>query len=117
MLSRGPAVLTVSGFEGQICDIEVWDAPLSSDRIDYYMKDYNFHGNLLSWSNAGLSTSGPALLRNKFLQQPIRANNPDAGPMREKVKSLKRGHRERMREGWRRGGRDGRNRERMRERL
>lgn len=70
----GEPVLDVSGFDGQVTDIEVWDSPLDDRQIFSYMNNYYSGGNVLTWSNIEYKCRGSILLENAFTErqkQPI----------------------------------------------
>ncbi|RVE72501.1 hypothetical protein OJAV_G00038690 [Oryzias javanicus] len=71
----GEPVITFSGFDGQLTDVQVWDYPLRYKEIFSYMSFYRpVQGSLLSWSNIRYSLQGRSLLEDSYewqMVQPI----------------------------------------------
>ncbi|XP_024119424.1 uncharacterized protein LOC112140651 isoform X2 [Oryzias melastigma] len=68
-------VITFSGFDGQLTDVQVWDYPLRYKEVFFYMSFYRpVQGSLLSWSNIRYSLQGRSLLEDSYewqMKQPI----------------------------------------------
>lgn len=83
--SREP-VLDVSGFDGHVMDLEVWDYPLEYRQIYSYMQDYGPSGSVLTWSRIGYQINGRVLLEDTF-------NRRQRQPIRDKGRVLRVKHR------------------------
>ncbi|XP_056251210.1 uncharacterized protein LOC130181244 [Seriola aureovittata] len=62
-------VIEVSGFDGQVTDVQMWDYPLSYREVTDYMNGgvYRlYRGSVLSWSNINYSRSGNVLLEDVY---------------------------------------------------
>lgn len=69
--------LCVSGFEGQLTDVQVWDYPLSYRTIRDYMSNARFpSGTILTWSQISFSPGGQILLEDSY-------DNMEYGPITE----------------------------------
>uniref|UniRef100_A0A3P9KN67 Pentraxin n=1 Tax=Oryzias latipes TaxID=8090 RepID=A0A3P9KN67_ORYLA len=65
----GEPVITFSGFDGQLTDVQVWDYPLRYKEVLYYMSHGYYgsvQGSLLTWSNIRYSLQGRSLLENSY---------------------------------------------------
>ncbi|KAK2861663.1 hypothetical protein Q5P01_001196 [Channa striata] len=65
----GEPVITFSGFDGQVTDVQVWDYPLHYGEIYNYMAygAYgSYQGSVLSWSNVKYSIRGNTLLEDAY---------------------------------------------------
>ncbi|KAJ0002536.1 hypothetical protein NQD34_007685 [Periophthalmus magnuspinnatus] len=72
----GERVLDVSGFDGQVTDLEVWDYPLRYTQVLSYMKNYGSSGTVLTWSNIAYRPRGNILFEETYAlrqKQPIRS--------------------------------------------
>nr|XP_061833677.1 C-reactive protein-like [Nerophis lumbriciformis] len=57
----GEPVVAMSGFDGQVTDLQVWDYPLTYYTILTYMNRW-LSGSVLTWSNIGYSLTGSTIL-------------------------------------------------------
>ncbi|XP_022597778.1 cell wall integrity and stress response component 4-like [Seriola dumerili] len=70
-------VIAVSGFDGQVTDVQMWDYPLSYREVTDYMNGgvYRlYRGSVLSWSYINYSLSGNVLLEDVYeiqAKQPV----------------------------------------------
>ncbi|XP_036420370.1 mucosal pentraxin-like [Colossoma macropomum] len=66
----GQAELTISGFEGQVSDVYVWDSALSVKNLYCYLTlNHSFPpGSVLDWKHIQYSTSGYALLEPTYVR-------------------------------------------------
>ncbi|XP_012687911.2 serum amyloid P-component-like isoform X1 [Clupea harengus] len=66
----GPATMTLSGFEGQVTDIHMWDKVLPLSGLRSYNQGWGYpFGNMLSWRDMGYTSQGYAILENAFESQ------------------------------------------------
>uniref|UniRef100_A0AAV2MLN0 Pentraxin (PTX) domain-containing protein n=1 Tax=Knipowitschia caucasica TaxID=637954 RepID=A0AAV2MLN0_KNICA len=71
MVWSGEPVVDISGFDGQVTDLEVWDYPLQYREVFYYMS-YGSRGTVLTWSNIAYQPRGSGiLLENSYNFQQI----------------------------------------------
>lgn len=62
--------MTLSGFEGQVTDIHVWDKALPLSSLRSYNQGWGYpSGNMLSWQNMSYSSDGYAILENAYSSQ------------------------------------------------
>ncbi|KAM3621954.1 uncharacterized protein V6R79_018249 [Siganus canaliculatus] len=91
----GEPVLEVSGFDGQVTDVQVWDYPLSYRQIrDYMMSGVytSYGGSALTWSSIGFQKSGNSLLEDVYEQQakqPMSSRGHGGKTMRMKKMMMK----------------------------
>ncbi|XP_026204235.1 A-agglutinin anchorage subunit-like [Anabas testudineus] len=68
----GERVIDLSGFDGQVTDVQVWDHPLRYGEVYNYMTRGVFgpySGSVLSWSSVFYSIRGNTLLEDAYEQQ------------------------------------------------
>ncbi|XP_062372796.1 serum amyloid P-component-like [Sardina pilchardus] len=66
----GPPVMTLSGFEGQVTDIHMWDKALPLASLRSYNQGWGYPaGNLLSWREASYTSQGYAVLEDAYSSQ------------------------------------------------
>ncbi|XP_076145910.1 serum amyloid P-component-like [Alosa pseudoharengus] len=66
----GPPAMTLSGFEGQVTDIHVWDKALPLSSLRSYNQGWGYpSGNLLSWREASYTSQGYAVLEDAYSSQ------------------------------------------------
>ncbi|XP_029902356.1 uncharacterized protein LOC115355639 [Myripristis murdjan] len=88
----GAPVIDISGFDGQVTDVQVWDFPLPYTEIFSYMNNGDFspyRGNVITWSQVSYSARNNALLEDRYdwqLKRPIGGGDGRHGPMGEKMK-------------------------------
>lgn len=61
----GVPQLRMSGFDGQVTDLQVWDHPLQYSEVSRYMK-YGGGGTLLTWCNIVFNSSGSVLVEDSY---------------------------------------------------
>ncbi|KAM4613447.1 uncharacterized protein ACJ7VT_011541 isoform 2-T2 [Polymixia lowei] len=89
-LWTGKPVIDISGFDGQVTDVQVWNYPLRYRDIYNYMSyGYygSYHGSVLTWSQISYSLRGDALLEDTYDSQesrPIKRRDREHGRMGEK---------------------------------
>uniref|UniRef100_A0A8C6TG26 Pentraxin (PTX) domain-containing protein n=1 Tax=Neogobius melanostomus TaxID=47308 RepID=A0A8C6TG26_9GOBI len=66
MVWSGEPVLKVSGFDGQVTDLEVWDSPLENTEIFRFMQNYGSSGTVLTWSNIAYTPNGNVLIEDTY---------------------------------------------------
>lgn len=65
----GEPVIDVSGFDGQVTDLQMWDYPIHYRQILDYMSNRIYEsspGSVLTWSSIGYSLRGDTLLEDTF---------------------------------------------------
>ncbi|XP_077430524.1 uncharacterized protein LOC144057121 isoform X2 [Vanacampus margaritifer] len=74
----GEPVIAMTGVDGQVTDLQMWDYPLSYVAILNYMTPLSYgwpRGSVLTWSNIRYSLTGHALLEDAYEQRRV-AKNP-----------------------------------------
>ncbi|XP_072296092.1 uncharacterized protein [Eucyclogobius newberryi] len=92
MVWSGEPVLDISGFDGQVTDLEVWNYPLKYEHVWSYMQNYGSRGTVLSWSNIAYTSNGQVLFEDTYaprLKQPISSSEGQEQPIRSKQKYRK----------------------------
>lgn len=105
----GTPVVKVSGFDGQVTDLEVWDYPLEDSEIFIFMHNYRCTGTVLTWSNIAYQSNGDILMEDTYSlgqsephhnsereEQPIRSKQGRG--QRHKYRKLLSGRRQRKRQ-------------------
>lgn len=66
----GTPAMTLSGFEGQVTDIHVWDQALPLSGLRSYNQGWGYpSGNLLNWRDMSYTSDGYAVLENAYGSQ------------------------------------------------
>ncbi|KAK7899426.1 hypothetical protein WMY93_020279 [Mugilogobius chulae] len=92
MLWSGEPVVDVSGFDGQVTDLEVWDYPLKYGQVFSYMQNYGSSGTVLSWSNIAYRYRGNVLFEETYalrLRQSISSSDKQEEPISNRLKFRK----------------------------
>ncbi|XP_077385503.1 uncharacterized protein LOC144023671 [Festucalex cinctus] len=74
----GEPVIAMSGVDGQVTDLQVWDYPLSYNAILNYMTPPSYgwpRGSVLTWSNIRYTQTGNTLLEDAYELRQV-AKNP-----------------------------------------
>ncbi|CAL1614257.1 unnamed protein product [Knipowitschia caucasica] len=85
----GEPVVDISGFDGQVTDLEVWDYPLQYREVFYYM-NYGSRGTVLTWSNIAYRPRGTVLFEDTYTRQqkrPISSIQSEKGRRRGRAKT------------------------------
>lgn len=91
----GTPAMTLSGYEGQVTDIHVWDKALPLSSLRSYNQGWGYpSGNMLNWQNMRYTLRGYAILENAYGSQ---------GQLGEKERSGK----EEQQKQWRQQGKMG----------
>lgn len=78
-------VVEVSGFEGQVTDLEVWDYPLKNEEIFSFMQNYGSSGTVLTWSNVEFVSNGNILVQDTYAlgqSRPVSSSKGEEQPIR-----------------------------------
>ncbi|KAJ0050229.1 hypothetical protein NL108_014302 [Boleophthalmus pectinirostris] len=70
----GEPVVDVSGLDGQVTDLEVWDYPLGYAEVFSYMQNYG-SGTVLTWSNIAYSNRGRILIEESYALRQMKPLN------------------------------------------
>ncbi|XP_051932386.1 uncharacterized protein LOC127607773 isoform X7 [Hippocampus zosterae] len=68
----GEPVIAMSGVDGQVTDVQIWDYPLSYNDIFNYMTPHNYgwpRGSVLTWSDIRYTATGRVLLEDVYEQR------------------------------------------------
>ncbi|XP_074536744.1 uncharacterized protein LOC141798716 isoform X2 [Halichoeres trimaculatus] len=87
----GEPVIEVSGFDGQVTDIQVWNYPLRYKEVFNYMTNgvyASYRGSVLTWSHISYSLRGNALLEDVYEKQ---ASQPISSQERKTKRVFKEG--------------------------
>lgn len=79
-------VVDMSGFDGQVTDLEIWDYPLKYREVLAYMQNYGSSGTFLSWSNMAYKYRGSILVEEAYNE---RRDRGSSGEQRGSNKPLK----------------------------
>lgn len=85
----GEPVIDVSGFDGQVTDIQIWDYPLRYKEVFNYMTSGvygQYSGSVLSWSHISYSPRGNTLLEDTYEWQARQPINSIRGRKGRRVK-------------------------------
>ncbi|XP_041926131.1 serum amyloid P-component-like [Alosa sapidissima] len=88
----GTPVVTLSGFEGQVTDIHVWDKALPFSSLRAYLKGQCYSpGNLLSWRDISYTSRSYVVLEDAYPMQRGPAEEGQSGQQRRRRKQRKHG--------------------------
>ncbi|XP_072293291.1 uncharacterized protein [Eucyclogobius newberryi] len=85
MAWSGEPVLDISGLDGQVTDLEVWDYPLKYRQVFSYLQNYMSSGTVLTWSNIVYRFKGKARFEEAFAlrrKEPISSSEAQEQPIR-----------------------------------
>ncbi|KAL7407021.1 hypothetical protein ABVT39_001686 [Epinephelus coioides] len=86
----GQPVIELSGFDGQMTDLQVWDYPLRYREVFNYMTGgvyMPYSGSVINWSYIGYTPRGSILLEDVYerqARQPISSSSKEGGEGRRK---------------------------------
>ncbi|XP_049437170.1 uncharacterized protein LOC125891731 isoform X2 [Epinephelus fuscoguttatus] len=86
----GQPVIELSGFDGQMTDLQVWDYPLRYREVFNYMTGgvyMPYSGSVITWSYIGYTPRGSILMEDVYEQQarqPISSSTKEGGEGRKK---------------------------------
>ncbi|XP_033481936.2 uncharacterized protein LOC117256561 isoform X2 [Epinephelus lanceolatus] len=86
----GQPVIELSGFDGQMTDLQVWDYPLRYREVFNYMTGgvyMPYSGSVINWSYIGYTSRGSILLEDVYerqARQPISSSSKEGGEGRRK---------------------------------
>lgn len=87
MVWSGEPVVDMSGFDGQVTDLEVWDYPLQYREVLAYMQNYGSSGTVLTWSNIAYKYRGNILVEDTYsaqMKKPISSSHREQQPIRSR---------------------------------
>ncbi|KAG7494037.1 hypothetical protein JOB18_021704 [Solea senegalensis] len=62
----GAPTIRISGFDGQVTDVQMWDYPLLYEDVSNYMNYRDYAGSILTWSDIRYSPDGNLLLEDVY---------------------------------------------------